>query len=305
MLTELIVRNLASTKVIHGAMDAPMSGVEQTLTVEESDGIFPVVRRGEAQFHFKDRDPARGVEIFRCIETNDTHWSVIRGAEDTPTTSHDMKFTIRQVITSEFFQRLGAGSTTELVNAVTVYGADPSGHEVSDEAISQSLDSGPVYLPSGTYTIKLPLNLLPGQVIISFGNVVIKPTRDFTGDSVIEFIDGPGMTRLENVTLDGSALPAGSDVYGVFAETKQLEGELRSVRITGFPNSGLIAAGTGWMLDRVTCRRNYGSGFELIMSNTLLLGCRSIENARYGFVGANPDQLVGCISTGNRLGDRA
>lgn len=305
MLTELLVSNLANTRVIHGAMDSPMSGVEQTITVEESDGIFPVVRRGEAQFHFKDRDPSRGAELFRCIETNENHWTVIRGAEDTPTVAHDMKFTIRQVLTAGFFQRLGAGSTTELVNAVSVFGADPSGNAPSAVAISQALDSGPVYLPTGIYSIQHPINLLPGHVLISFGNVVIRPTRDFTGEAAIEFVDGVGRTRLDNVTLDGSSLPAGTDVYGFFAETKQLEGELRNVRITGFSNSGVIASGDGWMLDRVTCRRNHGSGFELMMPNTLLLGCRAIENDRYGFVGGNPDQLVGCISKGNKLGDRA
>lgn len=304
MLTELIVSNLASTKVIHGAMDAPASGVEQTITVEESYGLFPQVRRGEAQFHFKDRDPTRNAELFRCVETDGKHWSVIRGADDTPTLPHDIKFMIRQVLPAVFFQRLGAGSTTELVNAVSVFGADPSGEELSAVAISRALDSGPVYLPTGTYAIQHPINLLPGQVLISFGNVVIKPTRDFTGESAIEFVDGPGTTRLENVTLDGSALPAGTDVYGIFAETKRLEGELRSIRVTGFSNSGVIASGDGWMLDRVSCIRNHGSGFELMMPNTLLLGCRAVENARYGFIGGNPDQLIGCISKGNKLGDR-
>src|SRR5690348_10281362 len=98
MLTELLVRNLASTKVIHGAMDAPPPGTEQTITVEESDGSFPVVRRGEAQFHFKDRDPDRSEELFRCIETNGNHWTVIRGAEDTVPVSHAIKFSIRQIL---------------------------------------------------------------------------------------------------------------------------------------------------------------------------------------------------------------
>lgn len=303
MLTELLIRNLASTKVIHGAMDAPMSGVEQTITVEESDGIFPVVRRGEAQFHFKDRNPDCGDEIFRCIETDGAHWTVIRGAEDTPTIAHAMKFSIRQVLTAGFFQRLGAGSTTELVNAVSVFDADPSGVIPSATAIVQALDSGPVYLPSGTYALQHPLNLLPGHVLMSFGNVVLRPTRDFGGDAAIEFVDGPGITRLENVTLDGSDLPAGTSVYGIFAETKRLEGELRSVQITGFPNSGMIASGTGWHLDRVTCRRNHGSGFELSMPHSPLVGCRAIENSRYGYVGANREQLIGCVSYGNKLGD--
>src|SRR5690348_664453 len=100
MLTELLISNLASTKVIHGAMDAPMSGVEQTITVEEADGIFPVVRRDEAQFHFKDRNPECNEELFRCVETDGKHWTVIRGAEDTLTVPHAMKFSIRQVLTA-------------------------------------------------------------------------------------------------------------------------------------------------------------------------------------------------------------
>lgn len=305
MLTELFVRNLASTIVVHGGTDVPTPGTIQTLTVKEANGIFPVVRRGEAQFHFKDRDPECGDEIFRCIETEGAHWTVIRGAENSLTVPHSRGFTIRQVTTSEFFQRLGAGSTTDQCNVVTVCGADPSGTEPADEAIMQALSYGPAYLPSGTYSIRHPLNLNPGSVLLSFGNAVIKPTRDFAGDAAIELVDGSGITRLEHLTLDGSNLAAGTSIYGIFSETRQLEAELRSIRISSFPNSGIIASGNGWFLERISCIRNFGSGFEISLSNSPLIGCRAIGNSRYGFIGANPDQLGGCISTDNRLGDRA
>lgn len=302
MLTERFISNLASTTVVNGGMQASPPETLETVTVEEADGIFPSIRYGEEQFHFKDRNPRHGGEIFTCIGTDDNHWQVVRGAEGTIPVSHDRRFTIRQVMTAEFLQRLGMGSTTELCNAVTGFGADSTGETLSGAAISQALDSGPVYLPTGIYSIQLPINMLPGQSMISFGNAVIRPTADFEGDTAIELIEGAGVTRLDSITLDGSELPAGSDAYGIFAETKVLEAELRRVRIYGFSNSGMIASGTGWMLERVTSSRNFGSGYELDIDESLLLGCRALENNRYGFTGIYREQ-VGCLSKGNKLGD--
>lgn len=305
MLTERFVSNLAHTRVVSGGMDVPASGTIQTLTVEESDGIFPVVRKDREQFHFKDRDPHHGKEIFRCLETSGASWTVIRGAEGTEPVPHRRGFAIRQVLTSEFLQRLGAGSTTELVNAVTVCGADPTGETTSDDALAEALFSGPVYLPTGIYATRSPLNLLPGSTLISFGNAIIRPTADFMGDTAVEIIDGDGRTRIDNITLDGSELGAGSDIYGVYAETRSIEAELRSIRISGFPNSGVIVSGYGWLFDRVNCQRNFGSGFELNLDgSSVLLACRSSGNHGFGFAGGyDRRSLIGCYVSNNRLGD--
>lgn len=304
MLTELFVSNLASTTVIAGGMSSNATpGTIETLTVEESDGIFPVVRPGYEQFHFKDRNPASGSEIFSCIGTNENRWTVIRGAEKTYPVTHGRKFTIRQVITSEFLSRLGAGSTTELGNLVTGFSADPTGETLADEAFAEALDSGPVYLPSGLYRIRNPINLVPGSVIISFGNAVIKPVPDFGGDCAVELVDGNGQIRLDNVTLDGSDVGAGTSVYGIFGETRKLDAEVRNVRISGFPNSGMILSGSSLMLDRVNCSHNFGSGFELNISDSLMIGCRAMGNSRYGFIGDYREQQFGCVARDNALGD--
>lgn len=305
MLTELFVSNLASTTVLHGGADTPDSGTVQTLTVKEADGIFPVVHRGREQFHFKDRNPERGEEIFCCIATDGPHWTVIRGAENTKTEPHSERFGIRQVTTSEFFRRLGSGSTTDLVNAATVFGADSTGVVPAGEAIAQALDSGPVYLPSGIYAIEHPLNIHPGCSLITFGHVVIQPTVDFQGDAAIELVDGYGVTRIDGITFDGSNLGAGLEVYGLYAETEKLEAELRGVRIGSFPNSGLIGSGSGWYLERVTSANNYGSGFEMNFTDTFWLGCRALRNARYGFAGVFGGDPVGCIAKDNRVEDFA
>jgi hypothetical protein len=304
MLTELFVSNLASTRVVHGGMNAPNSGTVETLTVTEADGIFPVVHRGREQFHFKDRNPERSEEIFCCIETNGANWTVIRGAENTRPVPHAIKFDVRQVITSGFLQRLGDGSTTELVNAVTVCGADPTGTIDSSSALADALSLGPVYVPSGVYLLNQPLNILPGSVMLSFGNVVLRPDSEFQGDAAIELVDGTDRTRIENITLDGSALGAGTDVYGIYAETRDLEGELRRIRVTGFPNSGIIVSGSSWTLDHVSCVHNFGSGFELNTEASLFLGCRALGNARYGFTGVYDKELfLACLAKDNRLGD--
>ena len=304
MLTELFVSNLASTTVVSGGMSSnATSGQVETVTVEESDGIFPVVRPGYEQFHFKDRNPSSGSEIFACIETDGSRWTVIRGAENTLPQTHGRKFTIRQVITSEFLKRLGAGSTTELGNLVTGFNADPTGDKLADDAFAEALYSGPVYLPTGVYRISRPINLIPGNTIISFGHAVIKPTNDFEGDCAVELVSGSAQTRLENVTLDGSDLGAGTDVYGIFGETRRLDAEIRNVRITGFPNSGMILSGTSLMLDRINCSNNFGSGFELNISDSLLFACRAFGNYRYGFIGDYQNQQIGCVARDNKLGD--
>lgn len=302
MLIELFETNLASTVVISGGMSAPEAGTIETLTVSEANGIFPVVRRGIAQFHFKDRDPEYGEEIFCCIETNGNHWLVIRGAGNTRPIPHGRKFMIRQVITAEFFQRLGGGSTTDLVNPVTVYGADNTGNEAASEAISAALESGPTYLPRGVYRLDKPLNLVPGNVLISFADAILRPGASFRGDAAIELVDGLGAIRLEGLILDGSELNVGHETYGIFAETQQLEAEVRSIRIRSFPLSGAILSGFGWQLDRVTCRENFHSGFELNISDSLLIGCRAVRNAKYGFTG-HCERLIGCYARDNQLGD--
>lgn len=303
MRTELIVSNLASTIVTHGGMGAPESGTIETLTVAEANGIFPIVHRDAEQFHFKDRDPACSEEIFRCIETNEERWIVIRGAEGTRTVSHARKFSIRQTITAEFLQRLGGGSTTEIVNAVTVCGADNTGETATSTALTNALSEGPTFLPSGVYRLDSQLNLLPGSVLISFGNAILYPDSSFSGDAVIELIDGEIPSRVENIRLDGSDLGAGTDVYGIFAETRKLEAELRNIRISGFPNSGVIASGTSWSFDRVYCDRNFGSGFELNLTASLMIGCRASGNSRYGYVGSYRDQQLGCYAFNNRITD--
>lgn len=304
MLTELFVRNLASTVVVTGGMSAVSSDTVETLTVEESDGIFPVVREGHEQFHFKDQNPKHGEEIFSCVATNGNHWKVIRGAEGSTPVQHDRRFAIRQVITSEFLQRLGDGSTTELCNLVTGFNADPTGRTLVDDAFEEALESGPVYLPTGRYRISRPINIHPGQVLMSFGHPIIKPIASFGGDAAIELLDGSGSTRLENVELDGSDLGAGTDIYGIFAETRMLDAEVRHVRITGFSNSGMILSGRSVMLDRVNCSGNFGSGFELNLEDSVMFACRSIDNKRYGFVGSYQiANMIGCVSRNNKLGN--
>lgn len=302
MLNELFVSNLARATVIHGGMDEPAPGSVQTLTVKSSDG-WPRVRRNVEQFHFKDGNPERGSELFRCIETNGVNWTVVRGSGGTEPVPHSRNFSIRQIVPAEFFHHLGGGSTTELVNAVTVFDADPTGEEPTTDKLHAALDSGPVYIPTGTYRLDKPLNVLPGSVIISFGRVTLKADPKLAGDAAIELVDGDGQTRIENITLDGSALGAGTNIYGIFAETRRLEAELRSIRIHGFPNSGFIGSGSGWVLDRVTCRQNYGSGFEINFIDTLWLGCRAIGNSRYGFIGSWGGEPIGCIAHDNKLGD--
>lgn len=305
MLIELFLTNLASAEVVDGGMSIPESGTEETFTVNEADGVFPVVRRGIEQFHFKDRTPASGSEIIRCIETNGPHWTVIRGAEGTIPVMHGRGFTIRQVITAGFLQRLGSGSTTELVNAVTVCDADPTGEEPSNVALEIASKLGPVYLPSGVYSLEYPVNLAAGSVLLSFGQVSFRPVHKFAGECAVSLLDGPGRTRIEGVTLDGSLLGAGTDVYGIWAETRKLEAELRNIRITGFSESGMIVSGQDWVLDRVSCIRNHGSGFEFNLTDPLLVGCRSVGNARYGFTGISQGDrgLIGCRARDNKLGD--
>jgi hypothetical protein len=301
MLTELFVSNLASTIVVAGGMSSPEPGTQETLTVSESNGIFPVVHRGVEQFHFKDRNPANGDEIFRCIETDREHWTVIRGAEETRTVAHGRRFSIRQVTTAGFFQRLGMGSTTELLNAVTVGSIDRTGGEDAGARLSSLLTVGPVYLPTGRYLLKQPLNVPPGAVMISYGDPILAVDPHFSAQAAIELIDGRSRVLLEGFTLDGSRLGAGMEVCGILCEASRLETELRSLRILGFPSDGLITSGNDYTLERVFSNNNHGDGF-VILDEALLIGCRATGNTGYGF-DATDATLIGCRASDNRKGD--
>lgn len=303
MLTELFAVNLASTVVENGATTRPASGTVEMLTVHESDGAFPAVRSGADQFHFKDRNPECASEILACIATDGNRWTVVRGAEGSQPVAHARRFYIRQVITKEFLQRLGDGSTPDLTNAVTVYGADRTGELDASDAIMRALDDVVAYLPTGLYRIAKPINVLPGKVLLSFGQAMLLPDRDFQGDAAIELVDGIAQTRIENIILTGRELGAGRDVYGIYAKTTQLSATLSGLQISGFPASGMIASGIDWHVNRVTSRNNFGSGFELNMTDSLFVGCRALQNAKYGFVGYTPEQFIGCYSRDNGMRD--
>ncbi len=297
MLTELFVANLASTIVTAGGMTVPSPGTTETFIVSESDGSFPIVRHGQEQFHFKDSDPDYGSEIMCCIETDENRWLVVRGAEGSTPIAHTRKFHVRGVITSEFLSRLGDGSTTELVNASTVFGADRTGEADASDSLMSALAAGPVYLPSGTYRLAKPLAILPGDVLFSFGRVVIRPDSSLTGLAAIEIADSVEPIRLENFTLNGSLLGAGTSLTGIFARLSNSL-ELRNIRIFGFPGNGLVGSGSDWMIDRVQCRSNFGNGFVLELADSLLFGCRAIGNRECGFdVGDTP--LISCYARNN------
>lgn len=301
MYTELFIGNLSSTTVTQGGMSSPKSGTEETLTVSAEDGVFPAVRRNVEQFHFKDANPEKGGEIFRCIETDNNHWAVIRGAEGTRPVVHDRGFTVRQVVTAGFYQRLGMGSTTELLNAVSVFGIDRTGSEDAGAPLSTALSAGPVYLPTGDYLLKSPLNVPPGAVLLSFGSPTLVADSGLDADAAIELIEDSSHTRLENFTLDGSRLGAGTEVCGILSAATELDVELRGLRINGFPGEGIVGSGCNYVLERVSSNGNYSDGFVLV-DGGLLIGCRAIGNAGYGY-DIDDGKLIGCIASGNRKGD--
>lgn len=174
--------NSPSTTVSSGGTDTPASGTSETITVASSTG-FPAASNTAAlptQFHVAD--PAAPTELIAVTNVSGTTWTIIRGAESTIPVAHTAGYTVQQVVSAGAFTQLRDRDSS--FNAVTMFGADPTGTVDSTAAIQATINAAGavtagtygagtlvngavVRIPAGTYKVTPPSPTVPALTVPS------------------------------------------------------------------------------------------------------------------------------------------
>lgn len=99
---------------------------------------------------------------------------------------------------------------TDWINAVTLYGADPSGSRDSTTAIQRAIGAvsetgGVVYLPVGVYQVSKPLSVAANGFSLvgaGYGATTIQLTASFAGHAVIDISNASGVS-ISNIRITG------------------------------------------------------------------------------------------------------
>lgn len=212
MATELFNANQPTTTVSSGGTTAPSPGTSETWTVASSTG-FPTASNSATpptQFHVADAATGKTTEIIAVTNVSGTTWTVTRGAEGSTPISHTAGFTIVQVVTAGFLTNVS--NSLVYANAVTLYGADPTGSADSTTAIQAALtDAQAVYLPPGAYKITSALTLQTGQILAGAGMNVTTVTQNTTNTNGITGTDVAQVT-LRDFKLVGTGSGTGNGI---------------------------------------------------------------------------------------------
>src|SRR5580700_319819 len=181
---------------------------------------------------------------------------------------------------------------TDWLNAVTQYGADPTGVNDSTTAILDALNACPiggvVYLPAGVYVTSAPIIIPPTVTLLgSHGTHLdtiatsIKPSGSFSGAAVVQMVDqatGGYATesyeqRIYQLNINGATLPGGNTVDGI-QFTGLVHGVyLQDVYIVGVGGHGIasVVNGSGTAYShrglRLVANTTGSYGFSLSMTD--------------------------------------
>lgn len=264
--------NLCSTTVLSGGTTAPSSGTTETWQVNSSAGfIASSSATPPTQLHIVDTAPGYGSEIVECTNISGTTWLVVRGAEGTTPISHVPGFGIQQVVTAG---GLAQAARVDWLNAVTMFGADPTGTNNSAPAIQNALNAALpgqiVWLPTGTYLCTAELTIPPLVTLFGPANYrigasgAILKASGLTSGALVTFAAGTPAGAIMNVTLDGSSLATGTvDGIGIYVNSKQ--GSVMGVCTRYFTNHGINITQNGgnpdgWYLKEISSHNNSQNG---------------------------------------------
>ncbi len=201
--------NLPSTTVSSGGTDAPAPGTTETFTVASAAGWPGASSSASPPTGFSFADTALPGEVMRCVNRSGTTWTVTRGSEGTTPVSHQAGFTIVQVTSAG---DLTALARVDWLNAVTQFGADPTGTADSTTAINTALTDAapgqPVYLPTGTYKTTAPILIPPAGVL----------TGDFS-DEVATYLDSLNGTVIQPAASWSHGASAWSGIISVLGQS--------------------------------------------------------------------------------------
>jgi hypothetical protein len=219
-----------------------------------------------------------------------------------------------------------------VVNAKTIYGAKGDGTTDDTGAIQAALDACPaggiVYLPLGVYRTSAPIKIPPyvtlrgthgggeAQSTSAPTPSCIKPLASFSGVAVIQILDQQlggystlaSEVKIENLTVNGSAVPTGTSVDGIRATGQIQHVQLRDVQLRqmtgqGFNTTYNLSAPPGPQapfclhFERVSVLwcKNIGvtlnNATDSYFSDVYVLGCSSFG---WYIAGASGSTWVGC-----------
>jgi hypothetical protein len=224
------------------------------------------------------------------------------------------------------------GATRNGLNAVYSGGADPLGSADSTAAINGNLAAAApgetVTLPAGTYKISAPL-VVPNFVGLSgptramcipIGNygigglavkgAVIKPSSSFSGAGVISLLGSAsqgGGQNLRNLTIDGTALPAGT-VHGIYGHGGVAGVTLRDCLVYGLTGNGLHCDSDGtsqpdfWHVLACKFSGCAGDGVHITgLADSWFTDCEATGNTGDGWdvTSGNNARFTSCKGEGN------
>ncbi|HSX06649.1 MAG TPA: glycosyl hydrolase family 28-related protein [Candidatus Saccharimonadia bacterium] len=206
-----------------------------------------------------------------------------------------------------------------LVYNVKDYGAVGNGTTDDTTAIQSALNAAPiggvVYVPTGTYAISAPL-VIPPMITLqgTHGNriqyatavqntTLIKPLASFSGIAALRLLDKEeggysadnGGQRINDISLDGSALAGGSNISGLRATGIVRDVMLQRVCIQNFPKNGFSTASYtrldsssgnpySWYWFSCIANANANIGYSIAaLTDTAVINCEAIGNLVYGF----------------------
>jgi Pectate lyase superfamily protein len=282
--------NQPSTTVSSGGTDAPSSGTVETWTVASSSA-FPAASSSAApptQFHVADASSSASSELIAVTNVSGTTWTVTRGAESTTPVTHLAGFTVYQVVTAGGMQQ---ASRTDWLNAVTMFGADPTDTTDSTSAIQAAISAlpsggGVVYLPAGTYKLSSALTGAAKMTLLGDGSATTILSQTSTTANGLSGAD------LSSVTLAGLrfAGPGSGSGKGISltlsSDTSVPYLDFRDLYVTGFGGNGIaVSTPIVSVFERVISASNGGHGFALSGGGTSvsMVACYANGNTSHGF----------------------
>lgn len=308
-----VFANSPVTTITSGGTDAPAEGTQETFTVF-SASPFPAASSSATPptwFHFVDT--ALPSELMTAINTAGDTWTVIRGAESTATVAHVNPFTIYQVASAGALTQL---RSTDWLNVVTQFGADPTNTNDSTTVIQAALNSfpsygGTLYVPAGTYKISSALTVPSYVTVQGAGNHATVFSQVTANTHGIYALDQNGISLRDfGVTGPGDSAGTGNGIHvAISVNGSTAANEFRNLLIKDFGNEGFYLDGaiTSYIVNVETelCAEN---GFNIINGTSLtFIGCYANNVSGYGYFLDNLSysSLDGCGSdfgiTGYRI----
>ena len=179
-----------------------------------------------------------------------------------------------------------------------------------------------VYLPAGIYATSAPLVVPPGVTLLGSHGAhldttacAIRPLASFSGAAVVQFLDQAGggysvvsnEQRVFNLSIEGTALPAGNTVDGVQAVGYVHGVVLQDVSVHAVGGHGIANVGNSsgvaysWRGTRLVARSCGSYGFSLSMTDATWIDLEAIGCAKSGFYVGNAanSHFIGCRAEWN------